>query len=86
MTVGLRAGYAFEYASKIGFLELYKSRIREHFVEVCGHNLEFSDLDFLNHREGDMDFLLSPLQCTVTELREFEEIEISRQSCRGDCE
>jgi hypothetical protein len=47
-------------------------------------------------------FLLSPLQCTITtveickrfcefeqiptRLREFEEIEISRQSCRGDCE
>ncbi len=48
-------------------------------------------------------FLLSPLQCTVTDLLEickrlrefeeihkrfrgFEEIEISRQSCRDDCE
>ncbi len=37
-------------------------------------------------------FLLSPLQCTVMHcinckrLREFEEIEISRQSCRGDFE
>jgi hypothetical protein len=37
-------------------------------------------------------FLLSPLQCTVAELQklqevalhEFEEIQISRQSCRGD--
>ena len=30
-------------------------------------------MDFLNHREGGMvfyqDFLLSPLQCTVTELK-----------------
>ncbi len=39
-------------------------------------------------------FLLSPLQCTSTELycrncerlRELEEIEISSQSFRGDCE
>ncbi len=36
--------------------------------------------------------LLSPLQCTVTHcrnckrLREFEEIDISRQSCTDDCE
>ncbi len=53
-------------------------------------------MDFLNHREGGVIFyqvtLLSALQCTVThyrnckKLREFEEIEISRQSCRGDCE
>ncbi len=53
-------------------------------------------MDFLNHREGGMVFyqvfLLYPLQCTVIlveickRLREFEEIEISRQSCRGDCE
>ncbi len=54
-------------------------------------------MDFLNHREGGMVFyqvfLLSPLQCTLTicveickRLREFEEIEDSRQSCRGDCE
>jgi hypothetical protein len=51
---------------------------------------------FLNQRERGMVFyqvfLLSPLQCTVGELftvkrlRKFEEIEISRQSCRGDCE
>jgi hypothetical protein len=39
-----------------------------------------------------LDFLFTPLECTVTELkdctrlREFEEIEISRQSCKGDCE
>jgi hypothetical protein len=53
-------------------------------------------MDFLNHREGGMVFyqvfLLSPSQCTITNcgnskrLREFEELEISRQSCRGDCE
>ena len=55
-------------------------------------------MDFLNHKEegGDFyqDFLLSPLQCTSNStveirkrLREFEEIEISRQSCsRDDCE
>jgi hypothetical protein len=53
-------------------------------------------MGFRNHRERDMVFyqvfLLSPLQCTVTELRnckrlrEFEEIEISRQCWRGDCE
>jgi hypothetical protein len=51
-------------------------------------------MDFLNHREGDVVFfqvfLLSLLKCTLTHLRnckrlrEFEEIEISRQSCRGD--
>jgi hypothetical protein len=49
-------------------------------------------MDFLNHREGGVVFyqvfLLSPLQCTVTNcrnckrLREFEETEISRQSYR----
>jgi hypothetical protein len=48
-------------------------------------------MDFLNHREGDVVFyqvfLLSLFQCTVTlwrnckRLREFEEIEISRQGC-----
>ncbi len=53
-------------------------------------------MEFLNHREGGVlfyqVFLLFPLQCTVTHyenckrLSEFEEIEISRQSCRGDCE
>jgi hypothetical protein len=53
-------------------------------------------MDFLNHREGDIVgfyqvFLLSPLQCIVKEqncrnckrLREFEELQISKQSCRG---
>ncbi len=53
-------------------------------------------MDFLNHRKGDtvfyQVFLLSPLQCIVThwrncqKLREFEEIKISRQRCRGDFE
>jgi hypothetical protein len=52
-------------------------------------------MDFLNHREGGMVFyhvfLLSPSQCPITNcgnckrLREFVEIEISRQSCIGDC-
>jgi hypothetical protein len=52
-------------------------------------------MDFLNHREEGMIlcqvFLLSPLHCIVTELRnckrlrEFEKTEISRQSCKGDC-
>ncbi len=49
-------------------------------------------MDFSNHREGVMVFyqvfLLSPLQCTVTNwrncmrLREFEEIKISGQSVK----
>jgi hypothetical protein len=53
-------------------------------------------MDFLNHRDGGVVFfhvfLLSPLQRTVTHygncmrLREFEEIEISMESFRGDCE
>jgi hypothetical protein len=53
-------------------------------------------MDFLNYREGGVVFyqvfLPSPLQCKVTHcrnckrLRECEEIEISRQSCRGDFE
>jgi hypothetical protein len=55
-------------------------------------------MDFLNYRSGGMVFyqvfFLSPLQCTFTvrnsrnckRFCEFEEIEISRQSCRGDCE
>ncbi len=47
------------------------------FAEISGQNLESSQIwgfcmDFINHREGDMVFykvyLLSPLQCTVTEL------------------
>jgi hypothetical protein len=50
-------------------------------------------MEFLNHKEGRMVFyqvfLLSP---TVTNcinskrLQELEEIEISMQSCKGDCE
>ncbi len=57
-------------------------------------------MDFLIQKEGAMGFyqvfLLSPLQCTVAvvysscrnckRLREFEEIEISRQSCKDNCE
>ncbi len=54
-------------------------------------------MDFLNHREGGtvfyQVFLVSPLRCTVTELyrnckrlHEFEEIQMSSQSCTGDCE
>ncbi len=53
-------------------------------------------MDFLKHREGGVIFyqvfLLSPLQCTVMQYRnckrlhEFEEIDIVRQSCRGDFE
>ncbi len=40
------------------------------FIEVCGHNLESSQtlgfcIGFLNHREGGMVFLLSPVQCEV---------------------
>ncbi len=52
-------------------------------------------MDFLNHREEGVVlyqvFLHSPVRCTVTQcrncarLREFEEMESSRQSCRGDC-
>ncbi len=72
-----------------------------HFVEVYGHNFESYQtwsfcMDFLNRKKGDVIychvFLLSPLQCIVRNwrnckrLREFEEIEISRQNCRGDCE
>jgi hypothetical protein len=42
-------------------------------------------MDFLNHTEGGMVFLLL-LYRNSKRLREFEEIEISRQSCRGDNE
>ncbi len=70
------------------------------FAEVSGLNRERSQtwgfcLDFLNQKEGGVPFyqvlLRSPLQCTVTNwrnckrLREFEEIEVSRQRSRGDC-
>jgi hypothetical protein len=57
--------------------EICENRSRIHELEVSGHNLEsFQTLsfcmDFLNHMEGGMVFyqvfLLSPLQCTVTEL------------------
>jgi hypothetical protein len=44
-------------------------------------------MDFLKHREGGMVFyqvfLLSHFYCRISKrLREFEEIEISRHSCR----
>jgi hypothetical protein len=66
------------------------------FVEVSGHNLESSQtlgfwMDFLNQREGVWfsSILLYSVEIHKR-LREFEEIEISRQSCtvecRGDCE
>jgi hypothetical protein len=52
-------------------------------------------MDFLNHGDGGVVFfqvfLLFPLLCRVTHyrnckrLREFEEIEISMESCRDDC-
>ncbi len=43
------------------------------FVKLSWHNLESSHtsgfcMDFLNHMEEGVFFLLSPLQCTVTEL------------------
>jgi hypothetical protein len=52
-------------------------------------------MDFLNHREGGKDvcqvFFFSSSQCTIRlnsrnckRLGEFEEIEISRQSCTGE--
>jgi hypothetical protein len=46
-------------------------------------------MDFLNHREGGMvpysiRFSSFLLYRNCKRLREFEEIEISRQSCRGD--
>ena len=57
------------------------------YLRICGIFMQ---------REGGVVFyqvfLLSPLQCTATHCRnckrlsEFEEIEISRQSYRGNCE
>ncbi len=46
----------------------------DNFVEVSGHNLESSQtggfcMDLSNHREGVKVFLLSPLHCTVIELK-----------------
>jgi hypothetical protein len=46
----------------------------DNFVEVSGHNLESSQtwgfcMDLSNHREGGKIFLLSPLHCTVIELK-----------------
>ncbi len=57
-------------------------------------------MDFINRREGGMfsvrfsSFLLSSVQVTLRKncvsfeeiSKKFEEIEISMQSCRGDCE
>jgi hypothetical protein len=51
-------------------------------------------MDFLNHMEGGTVFYQVFLYYSVQlpncrnckRLREFEEIEISRSSCRGDCE
>jgi hypothetical protein len=52
-------------------------------------------MDFLNHKEGFSIRFLPPFSFTVysnetveihKRLREFEEIEISRKSCRGDWE
>jgi hypothetical protein len=53
-------------------------------------------MDFLLHRKGVWfsirfsTFLITSVQQlnsrNCKRLREFEEIEISRQSCRGDCE
>ncbi len=62
------------------------------FIEVSGHNLESSQtygfcMDFWNHREGVWISIRFPpfsFTGTVGGLREFEEIEISRQSCRGE--
>ncbi len=64
------------------------------FIEVSGHNLESSQtlgfcMDFLNCREGGMvfdQFSFFLLYRNCKRLREFKEIEISRQICRGDCE
>jgi len=45
-------------------------------------------MDFLNHREGAVSFTVNS-NFTVeiyTTLREFEETEILRKSCRGDGE
>jgi hypothetical protein len=51
-------------------------------------------MNFLNHREGGMAFIsvLLPFSFTVYSYTlfklegEIEDIEISLQSCRGDCE
>jgi hypothetical protein len=46
-------------------------------------------MDLLNHRERGMVFhqvSFFLLSRNFMRLREFEEIEISRQRCRGDCE
>ncbi len=66
-------------------------------LKLSGHNLAQAwgfCMDFLNHRKGGMVFyqvfLLYSVQLPKSRnckrLREFEEIEISRPSCGGDCE
>ncbi len=70
--------------AKLGFLQVAVANTHclkpnswiYNFVEVSRHNLESSQtwgfcMNFLNHREGMVFyqvFLLSPLQCTATEL------------------
>ncbi len=73
----LKKGHIFCFSMYRG---LQKPNSRTYnFVEVSGHNLEFPQTwGFF------MDFNWT--LATVKRLREFEEIEISRQSCRGDCE
>ncbi len=65
------------------------------FIEVSGHNLESSQtwgfcIDFLNQREGGVWFSIRIFSFLIyrncKRFREFEEIAISRQSCRGECE
>ncbi len=69
------------------------------FVDVSGHNLESSQfyMDISNHIGNGVWFSIrfssfifysvQYLNCrNCKRLREFEEIEISRHSCRGNCE
>jgi hypothetical protein len=62
------------------------------FIEVSGHNIQSSQtwgvcMDFIYHREGGMIFYqVFLLYRNFKRFREFEEIVISRQICRGDCE
>ncbi len=62
-----------------------------HFVEVSGHNLESSQtcgfcIDVLNHRFSSFTVYINWTFKNCKRLREFEEKEISKQSCRGNCE
>ncbi len=63
----------------------YKNRIHEHTISLKFLGiilrvlrLEVCVMDFINHREGGMVFyqvfLHSPLQCTVSELKELYEV------------